>query len=663
MEQKEMLMEEGLPASDTDSYSDTERRSTGNRELSETLPVNPNLTESSYVSTGEFSPLVAIGRVVARSDIVAPLVLVGGIGLVTAKLFALPPDCVSGAFAGVQLAWETILIATTCLSLHIAWSSNATPVPGMPPRCWHCGAPTTDGVFGQDPREGRATKPRSSSISELQSRDTSSGPVFSAPSEEIAHDSTRRPLFSLPPSVGSPAPPPVTATPSSGIPFHVRGSPISAERKASSVLQSISSGDKDVSDERSPSRSGEGAEGFIPESPLEAEEEGGADEEIRRGSYNSISSWGSRQVPGHMVVYAEKPEKMTEKPNQPPKTETSVHSVSQSVRSVPLPLQDGLAPDWRVGSHIGQGTLGTVYRAVFLHSGEIAAMKKNESVNHFHATCPLCKEAEVLRSLNHPGIVALYDAKVVSYSLREGGCEEKSCMVFMEFGEMGNLRSFIREFGKLPDATAQAFTAQLVSAVAYIHAQEIIHRDLKPDNIVVDSGGRCKLCDFGEAHLMFESSSESGEDQAPDRSRRSTLFHGTPQYTAPEVLRGGGHRFVSDVWSLGATVYEMVSAVQPYEHLARQYRGRGTFALLFAIEQTNQPPILPQNNTASPACKQFLSQCLALDPRVRSRAHDLTRTEWIAGRDRPGPSPIVARSMSCRKMSVTETEMSTSVRG
>lgn len=122
----------------------------------------------------------------------------------------------------------------------------------------------------------------------------------------------------------------------------------------------------------------------------------------------------------------------------------------------------------------------------------------------------------------------------------------------LEYCPGGDLGKLLRRQGKLDEATAKIYTAEILLAIQYLHKREIIFRDLKPDNIVLDASGHCKLTDFGL-------SKEGIYDNISAKS-----FCGSLAYLAPEMLAANGHGKSVDWYLLGVLLYEMLVGKTPY---------------------------------------------------------------------------------------------------
>ncbi|XP_055884739.1 spermatozoon-associated protein kinase-like isoform X1 [Biomphalaria glabrata] len=120
----------------------------------------------------------------------------------------------------------------------------------------------------------------------------------------------------------------------------------------------------------------------------------------------------------------------------------------------------------------------------------------------------------------------------------------------MEFAPGGELFRLIRRKGRVPEAWAQFYSAQVAMALQYLHNANVLYRDLKPENLLVDSTGYIKMADFGFAK----------------RVHQTWTLCGTPQYIAPEMILNKGYGKSVDYWGLGILIYEMVAGYVPFDH-------------------------------------------------------------------------------------------------
>jgi serine/threonine protein kinase len=183
-------------------------------------------------------------------------------------------------------------------------------------------------------------------------------------------------------------------------------------------------------------------------------------------------------------------------------------------------------------------------------------------------------------------------------------------MVF-EYLPGGSLDALLRRMGHIPWPDAAAFAAEIARALAAIHAARLVHRDLKPGNVLFDAAGHLKLADFGLARRI---ASPAGEpDSSPtvaDRLTQSGRLVGTPSYVAPEQALGYGQvDGRADVYSLGATLYALVTGRPPFS-------GKGYALMKQVLSDEPRPPreLVPH----MPAeLEKLILDLLAKDPENR----------------------------------------------
>eukprot|EP01116_Phalansterium_solitarium_P021041 TRINITY_DN640_c0_g1_i1.p1 TRINITY_DN640_c0_g1~~TRINITY_DN640_c0_g1_i1.p1 ORF type:complete len:406 (-),score=85.25 TRINITY_DN640_c0_g1_i1:245-1462(-) len=172
------------------------------------------------------------------------------------------------------------------------------------------------------------------------------------------------------------------------------------------------------------------------------------------------------------------------------------------------------------------------YAMKVLHKAHLVLLKQAEHAN---------QERAVLASLRSPFVVDIYQHWQDACSL----------YMLMEYVPGGELFAHLRRAGRFQPHAARFYAAELVLALEYLHDHGIIYRDLKPENVLLDSRGHVKLTDFGFAKRM-------------DATGRTYTVVGTPDYIAPEIIRGCGYTHTVDWWALGVLVYEMLVGEAPF---------------------------------------------------------------------------------------------------
>src|SRR3989442_7650033 len=247
-------------------------------------------------------------------------------------------------------------------------------------------------------------------------------------------------------------------------------------------------------------------------------------------------------------------------------------------------------------SSLGAGGMGGVYRARDPRLGRDVAVKViaadgTPTLGRLHR---FEQEAKAVAALDHPHILSIHDV----------GTENGNAYVVFELLEGENLRQRL-ERGALPVRKVVELAVQMCRGLAAAHARGVIHRDLKPENLFLTRDGRLKILDFGLAKL-----SESPErEQELLKARAGTVTEqgmllGTVGYMSPEQARGKPADARSDLFAVGAILYEMLSG-------RRAFTGATPADLLSAI-LTQEPPEIAAPNGAVPAAalERAVRRCL-----------------------------------------------------
>lgn len=195
---------------------------------------------------------------------------------------------------------------------------------------------------------------------------------------------------------------------------------------------------------------------------------------------------------------------------------------------------------YQITKEVGHGSMGVVYEAHDPQINRIVALKvlRQDRMGTEAFVTRFLKEAKVVGRLSHPNIVTIYDV----------GEEQDSIYIAMEFLAGSTLASFIQADTQRACKEVAAIGVQIAEALDYAHQKGVVHRDIKPSNIVMQENGLIKITDFGIAHI--DDSSVTMQTQAGE-------ILGTPTYMSPEQVQGKPVDGRSDLFSLGAILYEL----------------------------------------------------------------------------------------------------------
>jgi len=271
-------------------------------------------------------------------------------------------------------------------------------------------------------------------------------------------------------------------------------------------------------------------------------------------------------------------------------------------------MPDRVIGHYRVLEKIGSGAMGEVFRARDERLGRDVALKliRPASSNNSDHLRRFELEARAAAALNHPNIVAIYDV----------GFDEGSPYIVCELLQGKTLRKRLAE-GALPVGLVIDYSLQIVQGLIAAHDRRIVHRDLKPENLFVTSDGRVKILDFGVAKLQSapEESGRSVEDLTT--VTKSGVVVGTVAYMSPEQLRAKAVDHRSDIFSVGAILYELLTG-------CRAFRGETEVDTITAVLLENPPEINLEQASVPLSFQQIVRHCLEKEPENRFQsARDL----------------------------------------
>lgn len=252
---------------------------------------------------------------------------------------------------------------------------------------------------------------------------------------------------------------------------------------------------------------------------------------------------------------------------------------------------------YRLEKQIGQGGNSIVFRAWQENLSRNVAVKVlclpeiGDARLHNSFLARFKQEASVIATFNHINIMPIYDF----------GEQDGLMYLVMPLFDKGSLRDILYHRGFLSLQESEIYLEQAAAALDYAHEHRVIHRDLKPGNFLIHNDGRLVLADFGIAHLMKESMSNF-------TLTNTGMVLGTPDYMAPEMIKGQHVDHRVDIYELGIVLYQMLSGEVPF-------RGENTYAIL-----------LKHVNDSLPLLHR-------LDPAIPSSADDVLQKATAKNRD------------------------------
>ncbi|CAN8204538.1 unnamed protein product [Coccothraustes coccothraustes] len=261
--------------------------------------------------------------------------------------------------------------------------------------------------------------------------------------------------------------------------------------------------------------------------------------------------------------------------------------------------------NYLVGKMINKGSFAKVMEGLHIPTGEKVAIKvidKRKAKQDYYVLKNMKREPRIHQMIKHPNIVQLYETLET----------DNSYYMVMELCLGGDLLDRICDKKRLVEQEVRRYTRQILSAVEHLHCQGIVHRDLKIENFLLDENNNIKIIDFGLSNTArFEGVSQE-------------LLHtqcGSPAYAAPELLAHKKYGPKVDVWSIGVSMFAMLTGTLPFT------------VEPFNIKQLHQKMLIgeisPIPSDISPGAVHFMQSLLEPDPAKRPGVKEAIKDKWL----------------------------------
>ncbi|XP_035764981.1 dual specificity mitogen-activated protein kinase kinase 5 [Neolamprologus brichardi] len=257
------------------------------------------------------------------------------------------------------------------------------------------------------------------------------------------------------------------------------------------------------------------------------------------------------------------------------------------------------AQDIHYQEQLGHGNGGTVYKAYHVHGKRVLAVKVIPLDITVELQKQIMSELEILYKCDSPYIITFFSAFFV----------ENRISICTEFMDGGSLDVYKR----IPEHVLGRIAVAVVKGLTYLWSLKILHRDVKPSNMLVNTRGRVKLCDFGVSTQLVNSIAKT--------------YVGTNAYMAPERISGEQYGIHADVWSAGISFMELALGMFPYPQIQKNQGSLMPLQLLQCIVDED-PPVLPVSQF-SEKFVHFITQCMRRNPKERPAPNNLMDHPFI----------------------------------
>src|SRR5215472_12612655 len=263
------------------------------------------------------------------------------------------------------------------------------------------------------------------------------------------------------------------------------------------------------------------------------------------------------------------------------------------------PLSGQIVSHYRILEKLGGGGMGVVYKAEDTRLRRNVALKflPDNLRKDAQSLARFQREAQAASALNHPNICTIYDI----------GEADGKAFIAMEFLDGATLKHLTGGHPLELDRLLE-ISCEIADALAAAHAKNIIHRDIKPANIFVTEGGHAKVLDFGLAKMTIPGEEDS--EYATLTLTQAGIAIGTLPYMSPEQLQGRRVDQHTDIFSLGAVLYEMATGQRPF-------LGRSSVEVSSSILRDTPKPVTELRAELPAALQRIIERCLAKEPAER----------------------------------------------
>jgi serine/threonine protein kinase len=272
-------------------------------------------------------------------------------------------------------------------------------------------------------------------------------------------------------------------------------------------------------------------------------------------------------------------------------------------------MDDKFISHYRIIGKLGAGGMGVVYRAEDTKLGRMVALKfiAPREIESAEEKARFLHEAQAAASLGHPNICVVHEIDEADGRL----------FMAMEYVEGESLKDRVAR-GPLKIDEALDVAIQIAQGLDAAHRKSVVHRDVKPANIMMEAGGLVKIMDFGLAKMSGQS-----------KLTKTGTTLGTTAYMSPEQARGEEADHRSDIWSLGAVIYEMVAGRTPF-------KGDYEQAVLYSIMNEAPEPLTAVRSNVPMELDRIVAKALAKDPKERYQHADELLADLRALSKSPG---------------------------